>query len=76
MTREESFAQIILDDFVTDADDADSTLTWTVIGESDVTVDITDRIATVTANDPEWFGTDVVFFIVGDPGGLQDTVQG
>ena len=73
----ESFAQINLDDYVADVDDADNTLTWSVSGDSHVTVDITDRVATITANDPEWNGADWVVFTVTDPDGLfdRDTVR-
>jgi len=69
----ESFIQIILDDYVLDVDDHDSTLTWTVSGDDFVTVDTTERIATITVNDPEWNGGDWVVFIVEDPDGLQDS---
>ena len=68
----ESFIQIILDNYVADADDADDEITWTVTAESDVTVTIINRVASITANDPEWNGTDVVTFTATDPEGLQD----
>jgi hypothetical protein len=73
----EPFSQIQLDDYVLDVDDADQTLIWSVSGDSHVTVDITDRVATINVNDPEWNGTDWVIFIATDPGGLQgsDTVR-
>ena len=68
----DSFIQIILDNYVLDVDDADNEITWTVTAESDVTVTITNRVASITANDPEWNGTDVVTFTATDPEGLQD----
>ena len=68
----DSFIQIILDNYVLDVDDADNEITWTVTAESDVTVTITNRVASITANDPEWNGTDVVTFTATDPDGLQD----
>ena len=67
------FATINLDDYVDDVDDADSTLIWTVTGTSHTTIDITKRVATITANDQEWNGIDYVIFIVEDPDGLQDS---
>jgi len=67
-----AFATIILDDYVADPDHADDQITWTIIGEDDVFVDITDRVASITANDPEWNGTDVVRFVATDPEGEFD----
>ncbi len=34
--------------------------------KSNVTVDITDRIATITVNDPDWNGSEHIYFIVED----------
>jgi hypothetical protein len=71
----ESFTPIVLDDFVTDVDDADNTLTWTTADEVDVTINISvDRVATATV-DPEWNGNERVTFTVEDPDGLQDFVH-
>jgi len=67
-----AFATIILDDYVADPDHADDQIIWTIVGEDDVTVDITDRVASITANDPEWNGTDVVRFVATDPEGEFD----
>ena len=66
----EGFAQINLDDYVSDAEDADSILIWSVSGDADVSVDITKRVATITVNDPEWNGRDGVLFTVEDTEGL------
>jgi len=69
-----AFSTIILDDYVVDADDADNTLTWTVlIGPSNLNIDITNRVATITVNDPEWNGSQGITFIAEDPMGLQDS---
>ena len=75
--EDEPFAGIPLDDYVTDVDDPDSTLVWSVKGDSHVTVAITNRVATIIPNDPEWSGADWVVFIAEDPDGLQgsDTVR-
>ena len=74
VAEETAFATVNLDDYVADADDADNTLTWTVTGDNHIAVDITDRVATITVNDPEWNGGDWVTFTVEDPDGLQDSV--
>ena len=70
-----SFTPIVLDDFVSDPDDADSMLTWTTAGEVNVTIDITDRVATATVNGPEWNGNERITFTVEDTSGLQDFVH-
>jgi hypothetical protein len=68
-----SFATITLDDYVDDPDDADNTLTWTATGQSNLIVDITDRVATITAKDPGWSGSDTLIFTATDPSGAFDT---
>lgn len=70
-----SFAPISLDNYVEDADDHDSLLTWTHWGEVELSVDITDRVATVSAPDPEWKGLETIWFKACDPGGLCDSNQ-
>ncbi len=69
----QSFSQINLDDFVADADDPDSILTWTVSGASNLTVDITDRVVTISINDAEWNGSDTLIFTATDTSGASDT---
>ena len=68
-----AFATINLDDYVDDPDNADNEITWTVSGEDHVTVTITNRVATITADDPDWNGTDVVTFRAEDPDGGTDS---
>ena len=68
-----AFTTIALDNYVSDPDNADSEITWTVTGEDDVTVVITNRVATITANDPNWNGTDMVTFTATDPEGESDS---
>ena len=72
INEDESFTQINLDDYVSDADNTDNEITWTISAEADVTVTIINRVASITANDPEWNGTDVVTFTATDPEGLED----
>ena len=68
-----SFAPISLDDYVEDADHHDSVMIWTHWGEVELLVDITDRVATVTAPDPGWSGLETIWFRACDPGGLCDS---
>jgi subtilisin family serine protease len=68
----ETFSTISLDDFVTDPDHADSELSWSFSGNSDLTVSIDDsRIATVTYP-VAWTGSETVTFTATDPDGLSD----
>jgi hypothetical protein len=69
------FASINLDDYVEDVDDADVVITWTVSGQSELAVDITDRVATITVNDPEWNGSETITFTAEDPDGEADGDQ-
>ena len=67
-----SFNVINLDNYVTDPDNTDSEITWTASATTDITVSInaTNRQATITANDVSWNGTETVTFTAEDPGGL------
>jgi C1A family cysteine protease len=68
-----NFASIILDNYIEDPDDFDSAMIWTHWGEVELLVDITDRVATVTAPDPGWSGFETIWFKACDPGGLCDS---
>ncbi len=70
-----AFATIALDNFVSDPDNADNEITWTATSQDDVTVVITNRVATITADDPNWNGTDMVTFTAEDPEGETDSDQ-
>jgi hypothetical protein len=69
----ESFDTINLDDYVTDPDDHDSVMTWSHRGEVELLVDITDRVATISAPHPGWKGSETIWFKSCDPGGLCDS---
>jgi len=75
ITEGESFGPIDLDDYVIDADDHDSTMTWSHWGETELLVDVTDRIVSVAVPDPEWNGAESVWFKACDPGALCDSNQ-
>ncbi len=65
-----SFATINLDDYVTDADNLDTELTWIATGNTDLSVTITDRVATITPLSGEWNGSETITFTATDPGSL------
>ncbi|NCC83602.1 MAG: hypothetical protein EOM03_05680, partial [Clostridia bacterium] len=62
---------IYLDNFVSDLNSLDNELVWSCSGNTNVTVQITDRIAAISGFD-NWFGTERLTFRVVDPGGLFD----
>lgn len=64
----EDFATINLDNYVSDADHADSELLWTVSGNVELIIDIDqNRVATVSTPNSNWYGADTVIFTVTDP---------
>jgi len=65
-----SFATLDLNALVSDQDNTDSELTWTYSGDTDLTVDITNGIATITAPDSDWNGAENITFEAEDPGQL------
>ncbi len=70
----QSFVSIHLDDYVNDVDNSDSELTWTYSGNQDLQVIISaDHIATVSAPDTNWFGSETITFTATDPEGLSDS---
>jgi hypothetical protein len=66
------FAAISLDDYIDDLDHPDSLITLGYSGASDLSVDITNRVATVTIANPDWPGTETIVFRATDPGGKFD----
>jgi hypothetical protein len=66
------FAIINLDDYVSDVDNSDNTITWTATGQSAISVSIADRVATLTV-DPEWNGNETIIFTATDPFGASAT---
>lgn len=67
-----SFATITLDNYVSDVDDPDTALIWTYTGNTNLTVTITNRIATITKPNANWSGSETITFRATDPGGLWD----
>ncbi len=66
------FATITLDNYVTDIDNADAQIVWTYSGNTQLTVSIVNRIATITVPNAEWNGSETITFRATDPGGLHD----
>ncbi|MEA3280819.1 MAG: thrombospondin type 3 repeat-containing protein, partial [Thermodesulfobacteriota bacterium] len=69
----DSFATINLDDYVDDVDNADEEMTWTFTGNTELTVDITNRVATITIPSAEWDGSETITFTATDPDDLFDS---
>jgi PKD repeat protein len=65
-----AFTAIPLDTFVKDIDNADSEITWTATGQSNLTVTISNRIAKIENPDSDWNGTETIRFTAVDPEGL------
>ncbi|MFZ5515539.1 MAG: PKD domain-containing protein, partial [Candidatus Zhuqueibacterota bacterium] len=75
ITEGGSFTTISLDNYVTDSDNSDSQITWSVTGATNLQVTITTRVATITPKDAEWNGSETITFVATDPGGLSDDCQ-
>ena len=68
-----TFATIDLDDYVSDVDNLDTEISWTYSGNSELIVDITDRVAAITAPSATWTGSETITFTAEDPDGLIDS---
>lgn len=73
MRKGESFKAITLDDYVTDPDNADDQIIWSVADNNHVNIVITNRVAKVAVINTNWVGSDTVLFIAKDPGDRADT---
>ncbi|HEX9975387.1 MAG TPA: Ig-like domain-containing protein, partial [bacterium] len=71
----EEFAPIKLDNYVKDPDHAARSIVWTVYGNSNLLIKITDRIAAITRAKPDWIGSETISFIATDPLGAADTAK-
>ena len=65
----ETFTAINLDYYVYDLEDPPSAISWSYDGNSELTVDITDHIATVSVPDG-WYDEETITFTAEDTGGL------
>ena len=67
------FSTINLDDFVFDPDNLPADMNWTAEGQIELTVDIdVNRVATITAPDLDWNGSELITFVATDPGQLSN----
>ncbi len=67
-----SFTTITLDDFVSDIDNTDEEIVWTYSGNIDLTVNIVNRVATISTPDADWNGSEAITFKATDPGTMWD----
>jgi len=67
-----TFTTISLDNYVTDVDNTDAQMTWTYSGNSELTVSIVTRIATISIPSVDWNGAETITFRATDPGSLWD----
>ncbi len=71
-----TFADINLDNFISDVETADATIIWSIDEvPANITVTITNRVASIAINDPNWNGTESVTFRAADEGGAEVTDQ-
>ena len=57
-----AFTTIPLDDYVEDAEDPDEAINWSYQGNTELLVSIEDRVATITAPYPDWYGQETMTF--------------
>lgn len=69
----QSFSQIELDQYVNDLDHNDNQISWTALSNPNLNVNISNRVATVTAKNSGWQGTETVTFVGTDAKGASDS---
>jgi VCBS repeat-containing protein len=67
-----TFESLLLDNYVSDIDNVPDEMNWSPIEGTNVSVSIMNRVATISVNNINWFGTETLIFQVSDPGGLTD----
>ena len=75
LSEGQPFTSIHLDDFVTDIDNTNAEISWSVNENTSLTITIVNRIATITAPDENWNGSGVIEFIATDPDGLSHSAS-
>jgi len=68
-----TFATINLDTYVSDVDNLASEITWAYAGNTDLTVSIVNRVASISTPDVDWNGNETITFTATDPGLLADS---
>jgi hypothetical protein len=69
----QSFTAVTLDDYVDDVDNTDSEINWSYSGNSELTVSINNRVATIGVPHANWTGSETIMFTATDPYGLSDS---
>ena len=72
VTEGSAFATINLDNYVTDVDNTPASMVWSYSGNTELTVSVNSRIATITAPSAEWSGSETITFRATDTGSLWD----
>ena len=69
------FTSIDLNSYVVDAEDNDSAIRWTYSGNRDLRVSLNEstHVATISAPDADWNGSESITFTATDTGGLSDS---
>ena len=76
VVKGQAFTSIVLDDYVTDADNEDSSILWIVSGNTELDVQIDEnRTVSSTVINPEWTGREIITFTATDTSGLSDSVN-
>ncbi len=71
----DDFTPINLDNYVTDPDHRNDQLSWNYYGTLNLSVKITNRVASITRLNPNWIGSETISFIATDPLGAADTTS-
>jgi hypothetical protein len=71
----EHFSTIILDYYLSDEDSPLLSISWSYSGQNRLTVKIIHRAAIISVPNPQWNGSDTVWFKACDPEGLCDSDQ-
>ncbi|MBP1668025.1 MAG: hypothetical protein H6Q21_391, partial [Bacteroidetes bacterium] len=61
-----SFPTINLDLYVSDAETSDANIVWTTSGNTDLTVSIVNRVATISVPNADWNGSETITFTATD----------
>lgn len=71
----QSFTDIELDNYVVDFDYTDDQIVWNYHSNNELTVAITNRVASVTAPSNTWSGSENIYFVAENPDGKKDSVE-
>ena len=69
----DAFTTVNLDGYVDDVDNNDAEIIWTYSGNTNLLVDITDRVATIGIPHADWYGVEAITFTATDPGSLSNS---